>query len=403
MTLPYSHPSGAEIEIRRRIAATGPLSFDEFMDVALYWPDGGYYATREAFGTIGDFYTAPLTHPAFGALATRQIEQMWQLAGAPVEWTVLEPGAGMGQLARDVIAALSGSDLGKVLRYVAVDRRSRSIDGVSWVQSSGVPFTGLHGMVLANELFDAMPVHRVTVVEGALREVRVGMDGEGRFVEVLGEPAPGIARQFADENVHLSEGHRTEVCLGLGGWFEQAASAVETGYLLLFDYGHEAADYYAGSRNRGTLRTYYQHTLGMDPHAHVGKQDISVHVDFTALRRAAAQAGWAEAGSTTQAAFLRNLGWDKMRADVAGRRDIPAQVRIANLRAMDTLVAPEGMGGFRAMAFSKGVPSEGLWGFHGGALACSRPTPLATPSHMPFAGPSQAYEVEFPSWDDLLR
>ena len=401
MTLRYSQPTGAEAEARRRIAARGPITFAEFMDVALYWPDGGYYASRTAFGASGDYYTAPLTHPAFGALVARQVGQMRVLAGPPESWWVVEAGAGAGRLSIDVLAAFAAPGI----RSVAIDRCAPQppLDRVAWVRSTGLPLRGVRGVVLANELFDAMPVHRVTVVDGALREIRVGIGGDDRFADVLGDPTPGTAERLAAEDVRLAEGHRGEVCLELASWFEDAAKAVDSGYLLLFDYGHDAGAHYDPSRRSGTLRTYYQHTMGMDPYAHVGRQDITVHVDVTALHDAAVRAGWTEAGTATQAAFLRNLGRDAMRMGIADRRDLPTAVRVANTRALDTLAAPDGMGGFRAMAFAKGVPSDGLWGFEGGAPAYEGVVPLATPSHMPFGPAQQAYEFEVPSWEDLLR
>jgi SAM-dependent MidA family methyltransferase len=397
----------AETEIRRRIAADGPMTFAEFMGIALYWPDGGYYTSGAAFGTDGDFYTAPLTHPAFGALVATQVEEMWRVAGAPERWWVVEPGAGLGQLAADVMVAAGGAKLASALRYLAVDRsRPRQpVAGASWAQSLALPVRGLRGVVLANELFDAMPVHRVTVVDGALRERFVGFDDDGRFVDVLGAVSVGIAERLDGLGVTLAEGHRAEVCLELDGWMAGVGRAMDSGYLLLVDYGHDATAYYDSTRHRGLLRTYYKHTLGMDPYAHVGRQDISVHVELTSLRQAAVAAGFVEAGSTTQAEFLRSLGFDAYRADIAARRDIGTPERVANLRALDTLVDTEGMGAFRVLAFAKGIPADGLSGFSGLAPDLTITAPLATALHMPLGGaPGDATAmVEIPGWDELLK
>lgn len=383
------------------------MTFADFMGIALYWPNGGYYTSGAAFGPDGDFYTAPLTHPVFGALVARQVEEMWRVAGAPERWWVVEPGAGLGQLAADVIAAVGGGELASALRYLGVDRsRPRQpVAGASWAQSLGVPVRGLRGVVLANELFDAMPVHRVTVLDGALCELLVGLDDDGRFVDVLGAASVGIAERLDGLGVTLAEGYRAEVCLELDGWMAGVGRAMEGGYLLLVDYGHEATAYYDATRHRGLLRTYYKHTLGMDPYAHVGRQDISVHVELTSLRQAAVAAGFAEAGSTTQAEFLRSLGFDAYRAEIASRRDLPTPTRVANLRGLDTLVDPEGMGAFRVLAFAKGVPADGLSGFAGVAPDLSVTAPLATAFHMPLGGaPDGTTEMlEMPSWDELLK
>jgi SAM-dependent MidA family methyltransferase len=404
------NPTGAEAEIRRRIAADGPLTFADFMGLALYARDGGFYTSGSPFGAGGDFYTAPLTHPAFGALVARHAQELWQAAGSPERWWLVEAGAGGGQLSRDVLAASDGT-FAQALRYMAIDQSARAADAavaqsaVAWVRADALPVRGLRGMVLANELLDALPVHRVTIADGVLREIRVGVDDDGRFEDVLTAPTPGIAERLAALDVRLGEGHRAEVCLAVDDWFADAGRAMEAGYLVLIDYGHEAGAYYDASRARGTLRTYYQHLLGMDPYRHVGRQDISVHVEWTSVRRAAMAAGFTPAGATTQAAFLRELGFDGLRAAMAARRDVPTPVRVANLRALDTLVDPEGMGGFSVMAFAKGVPDVGVGGFGVGdelGTTFAGPAPLATAAHMPFGGAATA-PMDMRTWDELTR
>ena len=396
------NPTGAETEIRRRVAADGPLTFADFMGLALYAADGGFYTSGSPFGAGGDFYTAPLTHPAFGALVARHARELWRGAGSPERWWLIEAGAGGGQLSRDVLAASDGS-FAQALRYVAIDPSARAADAaVAWVRSGALPVRGLRGLVLANELLDALPVHRVTIADGVLREIRVGVDGDGRFEDVLTAPTLGLAERLAGLDVRLGQGHRAEVCLAVDDWFADAGHGMEAGYVLLIDYGHEAEAYYEASRGRGTLRTYYQHLLGMDPYTHVGSQDISVHVEWTSVRRAAIAAGFSFAGTTTQAAFLRGLGFDALRTAMAARRDVPAPVRVANLRALDMLVDPEGMGKFNVMAFAKGVPDAGVMGLGEGTGAFEGPAPLATAAHMPFGGAATVPMV-MPTWDELSR
>ncbi len=396
-------PTSAETEIRQRIAINGPMTFVEFMGIALYWPRGGYYATGASFGPDGDFYTSPLTHPVFGALLAWQVEEMWRVAGAPERWWVVEPGAGLGRLAADLTSAIGEGRLNDALRYLAIDRLYPPfpVTGVSWVQSLGLPVRGLRGVVLANELLDAMPVHRVTVLDGALRETFVGVDKEGHFVDVLASPSPGVAERLELLGVTLGEGHRAEVCLGIDAWIASVGSAIDSGYLLLIDYGHEANAYYDETRFQGLLRTYYKHTLGMDPYSHIGRQDISVHVELTSLRYATNAAGFVEAGSTTQSDFLRSLGFDRYRDDIATRTDLSTPVRVANLRALDRLVDPEGMGGFKVLAFAKGMPIHGLSGFSGVVPEIEATAPTATTFHMPMGGAMQA--AEMPTWENLLE
>ena len=384
-------PTGADAEARRRIALRGPITFAEFMEVALYWPDGGYYASRRSFGPLGDFYTAPLAHPVFGALVARQLLTTWRALGSPERFTAIEAGAGNGTLALDAIdhaAALSDS-FGKALAYTAVDLREPPPDfPARWIRSGGVPATGGSGVVLANELLDAMPVHRVTQEDGQLRELYVDAAPEGGFAEVTGAPStPALAERLDCLGVTLSEGFRTEVSLAPEAWLREAFAAIDRGYLLLVDYGHEASAYYDESRRAGTLRCYSGHTLGMNPYFGVGRQDISAHVEFTSVRSAAVAAGFAEAGETSQAEWLRSLGIEGCRAGIAERSGLSRVQRAANLQGIDVLTDDEGMGGFRVLAFAKDAPTDGVLG---ASPAESAPAPLAGARHMPFgAAPHQ--------------
>ena len=407
--------TGAEEEVRRRIRELGPITFAEFMEVALYWPDGGYYSTRRAFGAAGDFYTAPLTHPVFGALIARQLGTMWRSVGRPERFVVIEAGAGTGRLAADIIDHAPALDAGfaRALAYLGVERRgsppqSSPSDGGGWVtggiewatvEGGELPSAGGLGVTLANELLDAMPVHWVTVERGELRELFVGLSPEGRLVETAGAPSTiALAERLASLGVRLSEGHRAEVNLGLRAWVESAFEAIDSGYLLVIDYGHEASDYYDESRRRGTLRCYAGHTLGMNPYINVGRQDISVHVEFTSLRAAAAGAGFVEAGATSQADLLRGLGIDEYRWDIAGRAEMSPAARAANLRQIDSLADPDGMGSFRVLAFAKGAPAAGVLGVASGPPGRA---PLPTPEHMPLGAPPQPQSM--PTWDELMR
>ncbi len=378
----------------------GPITFAEFMEVALYLPHGGYYTTGTAFGPQGDFYTAPMTHPAFGALVGTQLAQLWRTLDSPSPFWVIEPAAGNGRLAADIFdwSTTSDASFADALRYVTLDV-GPSVRGGMGVRAAGLPVRMPHGVILANELLDSMPVHRVTVQDGVLRELRVGTDDGGALVDVPSDPTPGLAERLESLGVHLGEGHRAEVNLGLDDWMSEAVSALDTGYVLLIDYGHAARDYYAPSRNRGTLRCYYRHTLNMNPYQHVGAQDISVHVEFSSLRRAALAAGLTEANFTTQTDFLRGLGFDGLRTAIAGLRGLSAMERTANLRAVDTLVDPEGMGGFKVAVFAKDAPVIGAAAASETELKWSGAPPLLSADHMPLSGPA---EPEMPTWSELL-
>jgi SAM-dependent MidA family methyltransferase len=401
-TNPFQRPpSGAAHEAARRIRAQGPLTFADFMAIALYWPQGGYYAGPAPIGARGDFTTAPHTHPAFGALVGRWLAAAWEALGRPASFPVREPGAGAGRLGLDVAAAARslGAGFADALDYVGVDVRPGPA-GLGWRVADALASEHLSGAIVANELLDAQPVHRVTLRGGVLRELQVGLDAEGRFIEVEADPStPALAQRLDGLGVRLGEGHRAEVNLGLGAWFDQAAAALARGYLLAVDYGHEAPAYYAPERARGTLRCYAGHTLNMDPYRDVGRQDISVHVEWTSVRRAAEAAGFTHQGASTQAAFLRAMGLDALRVETARRPDLPAAVRAANLRGLDALVDPEGMGGFAVHVFAKDAPGLGA-GLTGEPAGVPLPAaPVAGPEHTSFSPP----EPQLLSWDELMR
>ena len=405
----------AEAEIRRRIAERGPITFAEFMEVALYHPDGGYYTSGEQVGAAGDFYTSPSVHPAFGVLLAVQLFQMWQLLGQPHPFTVVEPGAGNGLLCLDVVAAARGLPEGFAhsLRYVCMDRRQtagheRGLPGVSRLAASGLPLRGVTGCVLSNELLDAMPVHQLTVDQERLQEVYVTLDGD-EFALNTGEPStPLLAQRLAGLGIKLAEGQTAEVNLALDGWVWAAAQSLERGFVMTIDYGRPAEDLYsAAERFRGTLTTFAAHLQTDRPLERIGQQDMSAQVDFTTLARAGAQADLEFLGYTSQAAFLRNLGLGQLeqRPPVGSPRQAQAS-RVG----MRELVKPKGLGNFKVLAQGKNVGEPELWGFHASGKATDLterlPTPLPTTEHLDlltgrFPPPESEFEMAWDAlWDD---
>ena len=402
----------AEAEIRRRIAAFGPITFAEFMEATLYHPDGGYYTSGERVGAAGDFYTSPSVHPSFGGLLAVQLFQMWALLGQPDPFIVAEPGAGNGLLCRDIVTAAAGfpDRFCRSLRYVCLDRRpnpgcEQGLPGVSRIVSSGLPLRGMVGCVLSNELLDAMPVHQITMAQGRLREVYVALDGE-TLVTQTGEPStPLLAQRLAGLGIELVEGQTAEVNLPLGGWVEAAAQSLERGFVLTIDYGRPAGELYSATeRLRGTLTTFAAHLQTDRPLERIGQQDMSAQVDFTTLARAGAQAGLDFLGYANQAAFLHNLGLGQLeRRPPTG----PPRQAQASRVGMRELAKPGGLGDFKVMAQGKNVDAPELWGFHpseqAADLAAQLPAPVPTPEHLDLlAGRYPAREVEFEmTWDAL--
>ena len=350
-------PDSPEPKIRDRIRKQGKITFADFMELALYHPDGGYYTGASALGQAEDYFTSPAAHPAFGALLAVQLERMWEVLDRPGRFIVVEMGAGSGLLARDVVtyaSALSGGFM-RALRYVAIERPPYSGPvgggpaGVQRLTGDGVPLRDVVGCFVSNELVDAFPVHRFRVEGGRLTELFVGLDDEGRLIEIAGEPSTSLlATRLGERASRLPDGFQGEVNLAIGPWMKEVSTALRRGFVVTIDYGHESDDLYSPKRPLGTLQTYYRHTQGSSPYQRVGRQDITAHVDFSAVSDGGRSVGLRPLGLLTQAEFLRRLGLAGM-LDRLRQEDLPQHEHDANRLAMLELVKPDGLGGFRVL------------------------------------------------------
>jgi len=383
----------AESEVRRRINEYGKITFAEFMSVALYWSHGGYYTSREPVGADGDYYTSPAVHPAFGALLAVQLFQMWQEMDSPSTFTILELGAGNGLLCRDITAYAKQLPQGfdSALRYVCLDRRipdpiEKGTPGTDRVMADGLPFHGIQGCILSNEYLDAFPVHQVTMTADGLQEVFVSLDGDD-LVEVLGEPSDAdLAGRLDDLGITLTEGQTAEINLDLERWANDAAGALERGYVLTIDYGRTAPDLYDSNvRHRGTLVTYHQHVQTDASLTMIGRQDITAQVDFTATAWAGEKAGLDTLGFVTQREFLSHLNLGILQQHLSNHSLSPRQLQ-ANRAGILDLARPGGLGDFRVLIQGKGVGIKKLWGLEQSddcsALFEGLPAPLLTGQHI---------------------
>ena len=409
-----------ETEIRRRIRETGPIPFAEFMELALYWPAGGYYAGRPAaaapFGPAGDYYTSPMAHPVFGALLAIQLYQGWQLLNYPNPFVVVELGAGNGLLSRDIIAAAAQlpNGFGNSLRYLCLDRchaadsAYETAAGLARITAAGAPLRGLRGVILSNELLDAFPVHQVKMEGGQLREVYIAIKDSGALTETLAAPStPALAARLEELNIHLAEGQIAEINLQLDDWAEEVAAALDTGFVLTIDYGRPAAELYDNQlRPRGTLTAYYRHTQTDAPLRNIGRQDLTAQVDFTAVVNAGRRAGLTPLNFATQGQFLRNLGLDSFRRRLAAM-PLSQRALAANRAGLAALANPGGMGAFKVLAQGKGVGQPNLWGFAptpaATELAARLPVPLLTARHigLPSGWPAAGAEEFELAWEQL--
>lgn len=349
--------------IREEIAAAGgSIGFARFMDLALYAPGLGYYSAGAAkLGSGGDFSTAPEFSPFYGRCLARQIaEILTSLGGAEI----LEVGAGTGRLAVDLLLALEAEgtpparyqilELGADLRARQRQRIAAAhlLPRVQWLDT--LPSAPFKGVVLANEVIDAMPVHLFRVEGARVCERRVGWD-QGRFAWVDGTAPPALARRVgalqASLDYRLPDGYSSEVNLGLGPWIRALGEALAQGVMLFADYGYTRREYYHPERREGTLVCHYRHRAHGDPLILPGLQDISSFVDFTALAESAHAAGLQVLGYTTQAHFLLGCGLEFLLTQARGEGPKESQRAVQDAKR---LLLPSEMGErFKVMALAK--------------------------------------------------
>jgi SAM-dependent MidA family methyltransferase len=357
--------------IASRIERDGPITAAEFIDLALYHPEHGYYATvAQRSGRAGDFYTSVDVGPLYGELVAGALVEMWDLMGRPARFDLVEAAAGNGRLARDVLdAALAESpDFHTTVRLHLVEtsaparaaQRHTLGPHADRLASSGTDLpASIEGVVVANELLDALPPHAVAMHEDGLRERRVGVR-DGAFVEVEGLPStPEIAAYLARVGAALEPGRRAEVNLAAERWVVTAARRLTRGFLMIVDYGHEAAELYSASHAAGTLTTFSGHAIDPAPDAWLrdpGGRDITSHVDLTGVRLAAGREGLETSAAVDQTYFLLALG--------AAERLATSGQDVAGLKrrlALKTLLLPGGLGStHKVLIFARGVDGRRL-------------------------------------------
>jgi SAM-dependent MidA family methyltransferase len=363
--------------LAERIQRDGPISFADFMRECLYHPIHGYYS-RAGASRFGDYYTSVDVHPIFGRLIARQLAEMWKLLGSPSRFMVVESAAGVGRLGGHILdfSAQMFSEFYAAVEYVAVERsRARRAEheqrlakhaSAGHVSSSEeIPRFIPAGCIFSNELLDALPVHRVMMQDGALREVYVGL-ADGRFVDVVGEPSmPALENYFREQGIVLEEAQQAEVCFEACDWIEDAGRVLERGFVLTIDYGHEARALYAEHHNRGTLLAYRDHAVSENILDAPGEQDLTAHINFTALDMCGRRSGLVRTGLVTQSQFLVALGRENEFADLYE----PGQTEMERLRArllLKNLIHPEGLGEkFQVLIQHKEIEAPKLTGLSG--------------------------------------
>jgi SAM-dependent MidA family methyltransferase len=366
--------------LAERVRRYGPIMFADYMRECLYHPVHGYYSKAEA-KCFADYYTSVDVHPIFARLLARQFGEMWERLGRPAEFMLVEAGAGVGRFAAQVLdfCEVKLPAFYEALRYVAMERSTlrreqatirsqRHSPAGHFTASSEIPARIPEGCIFSNELVDALPVHRVVIHGAAMKEISVGFR-DGRFVEVLAPLSTcAISEYFVAQSIALQEGQHAEAGLEACDWIGEIGRRLERGYVLTIDYGHHAAELFDEHHMRGTLLAYQNHRASEDFYALPGEQDLTAHVNFTALELWGKRAGLETVGLISQTAFLLALGQGNEFADLYDEGQTEAESTKARLQ-LKTLIHPEGMGGrFEVLVQRKGVDASPLTGFVGISL-----------------------------------
>lgn len=352
---------GEEIEL-----AGGWIPFSRYMELVLYAPGLGYYAAgARKFGPAGDFVTAPELTPLFSQALARQVVQV--LDSCPGE--ILELGAGSGRLAADLLLELDrlarlperyailevSPDLRERQRQLLATDAPHLLDRVVWLERLPDRFAGV---VLANEVLDAVPVHLVHRRGGALTERGVALGDDGAFIW-RDRPLADADLVAAAEGLPDGGDYLTEVCPAAAALVRSLGRILDCGCLLFLDYGFPRAEFYHPQRDMGTLMCHYRHHAFDDPFFLPGLADITAHVDFTAVADAGLEAGLEVMGYATQAHFLINCGI----LDLLAGLEPGSQAYLRRAAQVQKLLSPSEMGDlFKVMALAKGLDAP-LLGF----------------------------------------
>ncbi|MBN18736.1 MAG: hypothetical protein CL758_04575 [Chloroflexi bacterium] len=343
-------------EIRNKISLNSKITFFEFMEIALYHPNG-YYNNPNNISSEGDYFTSSVLHPSFAYLLTIQFRQMWKLLDCPKVFWVIEMGAGTGHLANEIskYANIICEDFAKSLRYISLDiynnfqQYSKKDNTFQHILSNDIPFKDVTGCFISNELVDSFPVHRFKILGKKVYEIYVDIDDEGNLKEVIDEPSSNsIVKRINGFSNHLPDGFEGEVNLKIDDWILSISKSLFKGFLLTIDYGDIRSKLYSENRFNGTLQTYYKHINLNKPLNKVGKQDITSHVDFSSLMEMGDVHGLKTLSYLSQNIYLRKLGFKKMLHKLAQYK-LSQYEYYKNRIAMMQLVKSPGLGDFKVL------------------------------------------------------
>ena len=357
--------------IIEEINKKGKITFAEFMQTVLYHPKYGYYnSDTERVGRFGDYYTSPTVHRIFGELIAKQLEEMWRIMGGG-SFTVVEMGAHRGWLCHDIIRCVKEEypRFYTNFYYIIVEtnpyarkRQQLLLDSihlrngnVSWhtYTENGFSFDKIRGCFLSNEFVDVLPVHRLKVKKGVLKEIYVGYN-DSNFYQIYDElSTQELKSYFKTHQIGLKEGQEYELNLDAVAWLRHISEKLSKGFVITIDYGDTTEGIYQGNDNAGTLRCYYKHTVNRNYYERLGEQDITAHVDFTNLINAGRAVGLEVTGFVKQSHYLMSLGILERLNNT--NNDIETILKVKNL------FHPEGMGDvFKVLIQHKNITNPQL-------------------------------------------
>ncbi|CAD5956051.1 Protein arginine methyltransferase NDUFAF7 homolog, mitochondrial [Planktothrix tepida] len=358
------------------------ITFADYMNWVLYHPEYGYYTVNEPqFGAAGDFVTSPYFGSDFGEMLAEQFVQMWEILDYPTPFTLVEMGAGQGLLASDILLYLKKQypEFYSKINYIICEKSAflkqqqqkqlknqlNLNSSIQWCDLETLQNEAIIGCFFSNELVDAFPVHQVIVQNRQLQEIYITIDPQTttdiKFQETIGElSTENLTDYFKLIEIDLCspaypEGYRTEVNLMALDWIKTIASKLNQGFILTIDYGYPAQRYYLPSRREGTLQCYYQHRHHNDPYINIGRQDLTAHINFTALERYGEHYNLHSQGFTQQALFLMALGLGDRIAALSQPSEYSISEVLQRRDCLHSLIDPMGLGNFGVLLQSKGL------------------------------------------------
>ena len=365
------------ISDRLAAASQNRITFAEYMNLVLYHPSYGYYSSGIVeIGSTGDFFTSSSLGEDFGQLLAIQLWDMWQIMNCPAPFNIVEMGGGNGRTAHDILKYIQTfyPDFSKIIEYILVEESPglieeqqkilKNLEGINinWKTWQEIPDRYLVGCCFSNELFDALPIHLITIKNRKLQEIYLTKK-QNKLIETYGQlSTPKLQDYFNLVDINLltedyPEDYRTEVNLAALDWLSTVSNKLQKGYILTIDYGYPASKYYHPQRYQGTLKCYYQHRHHNNPYVNLGYQDITAHVDFTALEKQGELCGLEKIGFTQQGMFLMALGLgDRLNELSTGKYNI--QQVFQRRDALHQLIDPTGLGGFGVLIQGKELHAQ---------------------------------------------